>query len=379
MNSLLQVVGIFGDVLQNKLFPSLSEELGAMSERMEEFVRALALVGLDGFVVMRQGRGRRPHDRSNIARALLAKAIFNLPNTRALLERLEHDEILRRLCGWEAAAEVPGETVFSRAFAEFARTQLPQRAQEALVRRTRGQRLVGHILRDSTAILAHEKPADKAQKKEKREAERRAHSKAGEKKNRKQQAPVEKQWLEKKSAPELIAELPTACDKGCKPNAQGRREIWVGYKLHVDVADGEIPVSCVLTSASVSDMLVAIPLAKMSAQRVVSCYEVMDRGYDCTAIRKHGAELQHQPIIPYQKRGGKKPELAQHEVIRYRERSGVERFFSRLKEQYGGSTVRVRGAAKVMAHLMFGVLALAADQILRWAGLRDPEIQAAPA
>lgn len=374
MNSLQQLVAIFGDILQQRLFPALRQELGPLSERMEEFVRALALVGLDGFVVVRHGRGRRPHDRSSIARAFLAKAIFNLPHTRALLERLAQDEILRRLCGFETAADVPDETVFSRAFAEFAKTELPQRVQQALVQRTRAQRLVGHILRDSTAILVREKPAEKRADKK---PSRRSHRKAGTAKKPEQMAPTERQWLGKMTLAEMLAELPTVCDKGCKPNAHGRKEIWVGYKLHLDVADGEIPISYVLTAASVNDMQVAIPLAKMSAQRVQSCYELMDTGFDCTAIREHGRELQHVPIIPYQKRGSQKPELAPHEQMRYRERSAVERVFSRLKDQYGAANVRVRGAAKVMAHLMFGILALTADQILRWAGLREPEGSAA--
>jgi hypothetical protein len=43
----------------------------------------------------------------------------------------------------------------------------------------------------------------------------------------------------------------------------------------------------------------------------------------------------------------------------------VERVNARLKDEFGGRTVRVRGAAKVMAHLMFGVLALTVDQILK--------------
>jgi hypothetical protein len=375
MNSLQQLAAIFGNVLQQQLFPALEQELGPISERMQEFVRALALVGLDGFVTIRRGRGRRPHDRSSIARAFLAKAIFNLPHTRALLDRLAHDEILRRLCGWETAAAVPDETVFSRAFAEFAKTEMPQRVQEALVQRTRAQRLVGHILRDSTAILAAEKPAEKGRRK----PTRRSHRKAGTAKEPEQMSPTERQWLGKMKVAEMLAELPTACDQGCKPNAHGRRELWVGYKLHLDVADGEVPVSAVLTSASVNDMQVAIPLAKMSAERVESCYEVMDTGFDCTAIREHGRELHHVPIIPYQKRGSQKPEMAPHERIRYRERSAVERVFSRLKDQYGAGNVRVRGAVKVMAHLMFGILALTADQILRWAGLREPESSAAPA
>ena len=57
-----------------------------------------------------------------------------------------------------------------------------------------------------------------------------------------------------------------------------------------------------------------------------------------------------------------------HEMARYRERTGIERAFSRLKEEFGFSSVRVGGASKVLAHLMFGILALTADAILRWCG-----------
>ena len=53
------------------------------------------------------------------------------------------------------------------------------------------------------------------------------------------------------------------------------------------------------------------------------------------------------------------------EEVRYRERTTVERVNARLKDEFGGRTIRVRGNAKVMCHLMFGIVALAADQILR--------------
>ena len=52
------------------------------------------------------------------------------------------------------------------------------------------------------------------------------------------------------------------------------------------------------------------------------------------------------------------------EDIRYNERTTVERVNARLKDEFGGRMVRVRGNAKVI-HLMFGIVALAADQILR--------------
>src|SRR5436190_16636006 len=161
MDSLTHLLGTFGQILQSQLFPRLKEELGEISEHHEQFVRALALLEMEGFVAVRHGRGRPAHDRAKVARAFLAKAVFHIPHTRALLDRLAHDEVLRRLCGWETAAQVPDETVFSRAFAEFARSQYPQRVHEALIRRTRGQRLVGHILRDSTAIEVPEKPVRK--------------------------------------------------------------------------------------------------------------------------------------------------------------------------------------------------------------------------
>jgi hypothetical protein len=50
---------------------------------------------------------------------------------------------------------------------------------------------------------------------------------------------------------------------------------------------------------------------------------------------------------------------------RYNERSNVERVNGRLKDEFGGKNIRVRGHSKVMAHLIFGILALTADQLLR--------------
>ncbi len=50
--------------------------------------------------------------------------------------------------------------------------------------------------------------------------------------------------------------------------------------------------------------------------------------------------------------------------MRYKERSTVERVNARLKDEFGGRVVRVRGPAKVMCHLMFGILALTANQMM---------------
>jgi IS5 family transposase len=376
MNSLPDFLGGFGQILQQRLFPLLQAELGPLSERCQAFVSVLALLQLDGFVVVRHGRGRPPHDRACIARAFVAKAVFHLPHTRALLDRLANDIPLRRLCGWETAAQIPDESVFSRAFAEFAQSEFAQRVHAALIQRTQSQRLVGHILRDSTAIVAREKPAPKA---EPAAPIRRRHRKSGTTQNPEQMSRVERQCSGKMSLEEMLAELPRACNIGCKPNSKGKKQFWTGYKLHLDVADGHIPISCLLTSASLNDNQAAVPLAMLTAQRVTSCYDLMDAGYDCEAIREHSRKLGHVPIINRQKHGSVEPLMDPHEKARYRERTTVERVYARLKEEFGGSTVRVRGAVKVMAHLMFGILALTADQILRWCGARSLEDSTAPA
>jgi hypothetical protein len=364
MHSLLQVLGSFGRVLQGHLFPALEAELGALSDLQQKLVRTLAMLHLDGFVVVRHGRGRPPHDRGAIARAFVAKAIFNVPNTRALLDRLQNDSVLRRLCGWETAKEVPDETVFSRAFAEFARDRFAEHVHTVLIERTQKERLIGHISRDATAIEARERPVPKP-KTEAPQPEPRYRKGAKKKKSPEQMTRLERQCSGTMTPEQMIDELPRVCDVGCKTNSNGHKYVWIGYKLHLDVADGQIPISCVLTSASLHDSQVAVPLAELTAQRVTSLYDLMDNGYESDLIRQRSRELGHVPIIDAQKRGSQEPTMAPHEAVRFRERTAVERVYSRLKDEFGGQYVRVRGWAKVMTHLMFGILALTVDQILR--------------
>jgi hypothetical protein len=68
----------------------------------------------------------------------------------------------------------------------------------------------------------------------------------------------------------MLADLPTHCAVGTKRNAKGHTTSWIGYKLHLDIADGDIPISAILTAASLHDSQVAIPLATMTAKRVTN-------------------------------------------------------------------------------------------------------------
>lgn len=165
-----------------------------------------------------------------------------------------------------------------------------------------------------------------------------------------------------------LAELSKVCNRGTKRNAKGYQESWNGYKLHADVNDTMLPLSVVLTSASVHDSQVAIPLIKLTSSKVRYCYDLMDAAYDAKQIREQSQALGHVAIIDRNPRRGESLPMCPHEAKRYNERSSVERFNGRLKEEYGGRNVMVRGPAKVMMHLMFGVVALFADQLIRLTG-----------
>ena len=99
--------------------------------------------------------------------------------------------------------------------------------------------------------------------------------------------------------------------------------------------------------------------------RVPYCYDLMDAAYDAGPIYEVSGDLGHVPIIDKNSRGKDVIPMALHEASRYNERSAVERFNGRLKEEFGGCNVMVRGAKKVKTHLMFGVMAIFADQLLK--------------
>jgi len=116
------------------------------------------MLSLTRWIAPQRGwRGRPSKDRQALAAAFLAKAIYGLETTRQTIERLRNDRQLRCLCGWNSGQKIPHESTFSRAFAEFAETELPQRLHEALIEATQKDRLIGHIARDSSAIEARER------------------------------------------------------------------------------------------------------------------------------------------------------------------------------------------------------------------------------
>ncbi len=368
--------------IQSSLFPWLREEVDPCTAALEQLIIVLDTIGLEAYVPgpPRGGRGRMPEDRRAIARAFVAKAVLNLPTTAALIERLQVDRALRRICGWESRRAVPSEATFSRAFAEFAAGELPARLHAALVQRSLAGHIVGCIARDATEIEAREKPARKDDPPPPPSTpaapRKRGRPKKGE------ERPKDPTRLERQlgqTLDQMLAELPSVCDVGCKINSKGYKESWIGYKLHIDVAGGQIPVSCILTSASVHDSQVAIPLMTLTGQRVPYLYDLMDAAYDASTIIEKSRALGHVPVVDhnFRRRTDLKAEvkaeaqrrdrlnIVDPDQILYNFRTMAERVNARLKDEFGARFLRVRGPLKVKCHLMFGILALTVDQIFR--------------
>jgi len=365
MSQLKTTLSYYWNQIHGFLFPLIEDEVGQLSDKHRQLISILEMVRIENKIKISYGPGRPPEDRKAISRAFIAKAVYNFPTTRNLIDRLSSDSSLRRICGWESKAGIPGESTFSRAFGEFSASELPAKVHEVLIKSTMGDHLVGHVSRDATEIEAREKPeAKKPSENTSKTAFPRGRPKKDE-----VRPPAEPTKLERQQGqtlPEMLSDLPRNCDVGTKRNSKGYKETWTGYKLHLDAGDGKIPLACILTSASPHDSRAALPLSLMTSSRVTSFYDLMDAAYDSEIIRDQSKLLGHVPIIDSNPRRGEKVEFDPATKVRFKERTNVERVFSRLKDEFGGRMIRVRGNAKVFAHLMFGILALTADQLMRF-------------
>ena len=378
----------FSNLLQSELFPLLEAAVGPLGKQAKLLAAVVSLQPLAKWMIRSSRLGRRPCSRQSLATAFLAKAIYHLPTTRHLIQRLQTDTQLRRLCGWDSAAQVPAEATFSRAFAEFASAGLPAQIHAALVQQWQQQNIIEHIARDSTAIHARQRlPADRAKKSRAACAEKPPvpapykTAKGWHRRGRRGQKHQQKRQTAKQRGPrlqrqqhmnlaEMLADLPRECSIGAKKNSQGHPQFWRGFKLHWDVADGRIPISCLLTGAAVHDSQAALPLMQMSAQRVRWQCETMDAAYDAQLIRQQSQKLGHEALIqpnPSHARSASENALSEADQQRFKKRTIVEQLNGRLKDEFGGRLIYYRGAQKIMAHLMFGVLALTVDQLLRLA------------
>jgi len=315
---------------------------------------------VESFPEENQSMGRPSYSVLPFLRAALAKRYFKIVATSDLRARLLSDANLRQICGFE---NIPSAASFSRYMSYLADNASLEESLGEMVKDYYEGQLVNNVARDSTAISAREKPVDKKKEVKPLKHHKRGRPKKGQELKKKSPTVLEEQ----KALPlaEARGLLPTSCAWGCKKNSQGNLTYWKGYKLHLDVTEEGIPVSAIITGANVHDSQCAIPLERMTEQRINFRSTLMDSAYDAKSISQFVRGRGRIPIIDHNpRRKDLREAFDEATKEHYKKRSVVERANSHLKDWLLPEKLLVRGIKKVSFELMCGVICLAAIKIL---------------
>ena len=367
--------------LETSLFPALKEELRLeeLSSKESKLIKILDFAEIEKNITV-VTITNTPRDREEIARAFIAKSVYNLQTTRDLIDRLRIDRTLRMLCGWRYKTDIPSEAKFSRVFKELSDLKIAEKTHEKFVKEYLSDELFFYNATDATKISLREKPVKV--EKEKPKPKKRGRPKKGE--TREPIKPtILKQQKKMKTVEEKLSLVSTDCGVGVKQNSKGNREVWIGGKLHISAVDGDIPITAFYSGANVHDSSVALPLMQETSQRVNYLYDLQDAGYDADIIREFSENLGHRPIIDINPKNSKalkeKIELIKHEKEsfkfinqhqnldkeHYNQRSMVERVNKYLKDDFGCDKIYYQGAEKVASVLAFGILSVCIHQSLK--------------
>jgi len=365
--------------LENCLFPEIKEQLGTLSTKEEKLIRILDFAQIEKNVTV-VTITNTPKDRVEIARAMIAKSVYNIQTTRDLIDRLHSDRILRVLCGWRYKSDIPSESKFSRVFAQLSKLNIAQKTHEKFVKEYLSDDVFMYNATDATMIPVREKPV-------KIEKEEKLKNKVGRPKKGEKREPIKPKILElqkdMKTTKEMLSLVSTNCGVGVKQNSKGNREITIGGKLHISAVDGDIPIVAFYSGANVHDSSVALPLIKETTRRVPYLYDLLDAGYYSKIIEEYSEKLNHKPIIdinPGNSKVLKEQILLQKEekdkfeffnlqqssdIHHYNQRSMVERVNKYLKDDFGCNSIYYQGATKVASVLAFGILSVCIHQSLK--------------
>jgi len=367
--------------LEKSLFPALKEELRleALSTKEQKLIKILDFAEIEKNITV-ETITNPPKDREEIARAFIAKSVYNFQTTRALIDRLHVDRTLRMLCGWRDKRDIPSEAKFSRVFKELSDLKIAEKIHEKFIKEYLSDALFFYNATDATKVALREKAVK--EEKEKAKPKKRGRPRKGE--TREPIKPtILKQQKEMKTIEEMLSLVSTDCGVGVKQNSKGNREVWIGGKLHISAVDGDIPITAFYSAANVHDSSVALPLMEETSQRVNYLYDLQDAGYDADIIRAFSENLGHRPIIDINPKNSKalkeKMELIKHEKEsfefinqhldldkeHYNQRSMVERVNKYLKDDFGCDKIYYQGANKVASVLAFGILSICIYQSLK--------------
>ncbi len=365
--------------LENCLFPEIKEQLGTLSTKEEKLIKILDFAQIEKNVTV-VTITNIPKDRIEIARAMIAKSVYNMQTTRDLIDRLHSDRVLRVLCGWRYKIDIPSEAKFSRVFKELSDLQIAQKTHKKFVNEYLSDTVFMYNATDAAMIPLREKPV-KIKKEEKPK------NKVGRPKKGEKREPVKPKILElqkeMKTTKKMLSLVSTVCGVGVKQNSKGNREITIGGKLHISAVDGDIPIAAFYSGANVHDSSVALPLINETGKRVMYLRDLLDAGYDSDIIREYSEKLNHKPIIDINPKNSKelkqKIQLIKDEKVKfeflnlpkssdehhYNQRSMVERVNKYLKDDFGCNTIYYQGATKVASVLSFGILSVCIHQSLK--------------
>ncbi|CAA6815719.1 MAG: IS5/IS1182 family transposase [uncultured Sulfurovum sp.] len=368
--------------LEQSLFPRLQESMGSLSPKEEKLIKILDFAQIEKFVYSIHITNP-PKDREELARAFVAKQVYNIQTTRDLIERLKIDRTLRVICGWRHHNDIPSESKFSRVFKEFSQQCIASKAHDVFIESYLSQTIFFYSSIDSTAIELREKSVMYGKsKKEIKPKRRQGRPKKGEEGPPKKPSILQRQE-NMQSTEEMLSLISTKCDTSIKQNSKGNRHRWTGGKLHLSVVDGDIPITAIYSSASVHDSSLALPLIKESSQKVNYLYDLADAAYDTSIIKDYSKKHNHRPIIDINPKNSKKLKAkialvkSEKQILKplklyndsddlhYNQRTSVERVNAYLKDSYGCSKIYYQGAQKVASVFAFAVLSVCITQSLK--------------
>lgn len=369
--------------LEKSLFPALKEELRLeeLSPKESKLIKILDFAQIEKNITI-VSITNTPKDREEIARAFIAKSVYNIQTSRDLIDRLHCDRTLRVLCGWRYKNDIPSESKFSRVFKELSDSQIAAKTHEQFVKEYLSDTVFLYNASDATEIPLREKPLRVEKQQKPKSKSKRGRPKKGEIRELVKPT-ILSQQKDMQTVDEMLSLVSTKCGVGVKQNSKGNREVWIGGKLHISVVDGDIPITAMYSGANVHDSSVALPLIKETSKRVSYLYDLQDAGYDADIIREFSQKHGHRPIIEINPKNSTvlrdKIELIEHEKKKfkllnlpessdthhYNQRSMVERVNKYLKDDFGCNTIYYQGANKVASVLAFGILSICIHQSLK--------------
>ena len=120
--------------IEQSLFPQLKESLRIeeLSTKEAKLIKILDFAEIENNITV-VTITNPPKDREELARAFIAKSVYNIQTTRDLIDRLHIDRTLRILCGWRYSNDIPSEAKFSRVFKEFSDLEIAQKTHKKFV------------------------------------------------------------------------------------------------------------------------------------------------------------------------------------------------------------------------------------------------------